>query len=433
MRTRRRHQDTTARTAIFSCLRSGLLILGCGVAVAAAAASRETVVQVQVQGNTITSDAEMLDLAGIAVGRPLADDTLEDAAARLKATGRFDRVEVLKRFASIADPSQIVVVIVVHEPGASIEVPGAGLPARVVRRRSPGLQYLPLLDFDDGYGWTYGLQLARRNVAGRDSRLAFPLTWGGERKAGAVLDRAFQAGPLTRVEGGGLITRRMHPFYGDPENRRRVWIRAERQFGPAVRAGTTIDWQHVSLGAADDDVPSFGGDVTLDTRVDPWLARNAVWARAAWRRATFPQGAVAITEIDARGYVGLLGQSVLVVRALHDDASAALPVYARPMLGGTDNLRGFRAGTAVGDTLAAASAEVRVPLNSPLRVAKLGVNAFVDLAAVYPEGGRMGNQPFKQGVGGGVWFSLAFLRVSVVVAHGLGGSTRVHFGTNVGI
>ena len=103
------------------------------------------------------------------------------------------------------------------------------------------------------------------------------------------------------------------------------------------------------------------------------------------------------------------------------------------MLGGTANLRGFRAGTAVGDTLTAASAELRVPITSPLSFGKLGVSVFVDTATVYDEGGRLTDQRFDRGVGAGVWFSAAFLRMNLSVARGLGHSTRVNFGTTLGL
>src|SRR5262249_12079733 len=158
-----------------------------------------------------------------------------------------------------------------------------------------------------------------------------------------------------------------------------------------------------------------GADITLDTRVDPVLPRNAVFARAAWDHFSFPANRL---ELDARGYVGLLGQSVLAVRAFRTDSDAPLPPYLKPLLGGRANLRGFAAGTAAGDTLVATSAEVIVPLNSPLSIGKIGVNGFVDAATVYPKGLTIDDQPWKQGYGGGVWMSAAFLRVNLVVAHG---------------
>ena len=108
-----------------------------------------------------------------------------------------------------------------------------------------------------------------------------------------------------------------------------------------------------------------------------------------------------------------------------------LPPYLQPLLGGMSNLRGFKAGAAAGDTLVAGSVEVRAPLTSPLSIGKFGVNAFVDVGTVYDNGQRLGDQTLRRGIGGGVWFSAAFLRLNLAVAHGIGATTRVHFGAGV--
>ena len=94
------------------------------------------------------------------------------------------------------------------------------------------------------------------------------------------------------------------------------------------------------------------------------------------------------------------------------------------------NLRGFGAGSAAGDTLVAGSAELIVPLTSPLNVGKVGVSAFVDYGVVYPNGERFADQTLKRGLGGSVWFSAAFFKLNIAVARGRGSSTRVHVGAN---
>src|SRR5207249_9299190 len=113
---------------------------------------------IQVHGNTLTSDDEIRRLAGIEIGAPVDDNVIAAVAARLRATTRFKRVEVLKRFASIADPSQILLVIIVDEGPVSIERGrDPDTPRRVVRSRRPGLLFLPVLGRVDGYGITYGV------------------------------------------------------------------------------------------------------------------------------------------------------------------------------------------------------------------------------------------------------------------------------------
>ena len=106
---------------------------------------------------------------------------------------------------------------------------------------------------------------------------------------------------------------------------------------------------------------------------------------------------------------------------MRQDSDVPLPPYLQPMLGGTANLRGFRAGSAIGDTLVSGTVEVRTPLTSPLSVGKFGINAFVDAGTVYDKGQRLGDQHFSRGFGGGVWFAAAFLRLNLAVAHGIGG------------
>src|SRR4029453_18572125 len=109
-------------------------------------------------------------------------------------------------------------------------------------------------------------------------------------------------------------------------------------------------------------------------------------------------------RFDAQGYVGLRGQTILVIRTLRDDSNTTLPPYLKPLLGGSANLRGFKAGTAIGDNLLTGSLELRAPLTSPFSIGKAGVNAFVDAGTVYDDGQRLTDQSIDVGVGGGVWF-----------------------------
>jgi hemolysin activation/secretion protein len=137
------------------------------------------------------------------------------------------------------------------------------------------------------------------------------------------------------------------------------------------------------------------------------------------------------TELEGRGYLGLIGQTVLVARALRTSADRPLPQYLKPLLGGAQTLRGYAAGTRAGDTLVAGSLELRVPLTSPLSFGKLGVSAFVDIGTTHSRGERLQDQSFERGVGGSLWFSAAVVRLNLAVARGLNSSTRVHFGTGL--
>jgi outer membrane protein assembly factor BamA len=401
--------------------------------VAYSAQRTEVVADIRVQGNVLTPDDDIRRMTGVEIGATFTSDMPDTVATKLRATRKFERVEVLKRFGSIADASQIVLVVIVDEGPVKIEGLGEpNTPARVVKRRGFGTLWFPLLDFEDGYGFSYGVQLAKTNVAGENTRLSFPLTWGGTRQAGAELEKNFTHGPVTRVQTGASVAGRTNPFFEEDDNRERFWVRAERAFGTPLRVGATAGWQHVSFMNTTDRFTQAEADVTFDTRLDPMLARNAVYARAAIEHFDFQHATAATrTELDGRGYVGLFRQNLLVLRALRQDSDVPLPPYLQPMLGGMSNLRGFKAGSAIGDTLVAGTAEIRAPLTSPLSIGKAGVSAFVDIGTIYDKGQQLGDQHFSRGFGGGVWFAATAVHLNLVVAHGVGAGTRVHFGTSL--
>ena len=202
------------------------------------AQARETITAIEVHGNTVTSDEDIRTLSGLEVGAPFGPSTLEDATARLDASKKFQRVEVLKRYASIADPSQILVVVIVDEGAVHIEMTGdPAHPTRVVRDRNLKLLFLPLLSHEDGYGFAYGAQFTRRDVAGAQSRLSIPLTWGGDKRAEVDVDKIFGSVATGRPMGGASVSRRTLPFYDLDDDKERTWVRFERDILPHLRAG----------------------------------------------------------------------------------------------------------------------------------------------------------------------------------------------------
>jgi hemolysin activation/secretion protein len=108
-----------------------------------------------------------------------------------------------------------------------------------------------------------------------------------------------------------------------------------------------------------------------------------------------------------------------------------LPSAEQPLLGGGDSLRGYRSGHRAGDNLAAVSAELRVPLNSPLRVSQFGVKGFIDAGTVWNSGTRLGDQRFERGIGGGVFVGAAVAMLNLDVAWPEDGKPRVHFALGV--
>ena len=404
-------------------------------------AQQETIVSIQVHGNTITPDADVIRDSGLSEGAPFSEELIRQAAARLKATKRFDDVDVLKRYASISDPSQVMIVIQVDEGPVRIDLgplpgmPGVpGVPSRtprVVKRGPVNVMFVPLLDAEDGYGVAYGAQMAITGHRSTSSRVVVPLSWGGDKRASAEFQKEFAPRLAPRLRVGGLVQRRTHPFFDEDADRKRVWGRVEWPLVKQVRAGATVAWQKSSLLNRDDTSRSIGGDIILDTRIDPVLPRNAVFARASVDRLAFSHAALVKTELEAIGYIGLYRGNVLVVRALREGMNHPAPPYFKSILGGASNLRGFRAGYDVGDTLVAASLELRTPLTSPLHIGQFGTSLFVDAGTTYDMGRRFSDEPLRKGVGGGIWATAALFRISLMVAHGIGSGNRVHFGAGL--
>src|SRR5262249_40220449 len=100
--------------------------------------SQETITDIRVQGNVLTPDDEMRKLTGVEIGAPFTADLPDRITERLKATHKFESVQVLKRFASIEDASKVLLVVIVNEGPVKLElfsgVPGETGPSRVVKR-----------------------------------------------------------------------------------------------------------------------------------------------------------------------------------------------------------------------------------------------------------------------------------------------------------
>ncbi|MCM3879693.1 MAG: outer membrane protein assembly factor, partial [Vicinamibacterales bacterium] len=313
-----------------------------------------------------------------------------------------------------------------------IAVPGVpGQAPSVVRRGLLNVMFVPLLDAEDGYGLAYGGLFAISGYRNPTQRVTTTLTWGGDKRAAAEFQKEFSSRLAPQVRAGGLVQRRTHPFYESDADRQRLWGRAEWQLAHPVRVGSEIAWQTSTLQGDTEKTKSIGADLTLDTRVDPLLPHNAVYAKAAITQLKFSGDSVLATELEGNGYVGIYQGTVLALRALREDASRPVPPYFKSILGGSSNLRGFRAGDSIGDTLVAASAELRIPLTSPLRLARFGTSVFMDVGTTYDKGQKFRDQKLKRGVGAGVWAMAPLFHISLMIAHGIGADTRVHFGAGL--
>jgi len=394
----------------------------------AAAQTAERIVEIRVHGNHTTPGDEVLALSGLSVGVPATEEALKAAEDKLRASHRFEGVEVRRRFASIEDLTAILVVIVVHErEGVSADTPLPG----PLRRLGLASLWMPILNFIDGYGFTYGARISFVDTLGPQTRISIPLTWGGERRAALEVERTFQGKAWSSVSGAVDTYRRVNPHYETADLRVEVRGRVERKFKPWLRAGAAARIARVDFGGDVNTHDAEGVDVTFDTRLDPSFPRNAVHARLGWEHMGFEGGTAGMWKGDLRGYVGVGGSRVLALRAQFARASTALPSSEQPLLGGSDTLRGYRTGYRADDRLAAVSAELRVPLSSPFSFGRLGVKGFIDAGTVWSSSARLVDQPFDHGIGGGFYAGVAAFMLDVDVAWPESGSPHVHVGLGV--
>ena len=392
----------------------------------------EVIREVRVHGNAWLTDEEVLKLAGVTVGEQLPPATEKAIEQRLKDSRRFETVEVRKRYRSLDDPTDVAIVLVVHErPGVrSVSAGGTGKAPPAWRRLTSRLMFFPIVTYDEGYGLTYGGRVSTVNLLGAGERFSVPLTLGGTKRAALEVERTFKTGPLTRVFSSFGIWNRENPHFDLDDQRVELKARAERQFAQLFRTGVEATRSSVSFGDIDDHLWTIGADAAIDTRGDPAFPANAVVLGGGWS-ALHVRGASKINRYnaDARGYLRFVGQSVFAARLQYYTSDATLPPYERLLLGGASNLRGFRAGAFDADRMAITSAELRVPITSVLRGARLGVTVFVDAAKAVDFGTRLRDAEWHKGAGGGLFLIAPLVRLNLDVAHGFSGGTRVNIGT----
>jgi hypothetical protein len=292
-----------------------------------------------------------------------------------------------------------------------------------------------------------------------------PLSWGGYRRAGVELERSFggtpRAGglggligiaqdkltepkpPVLRLRGSLSAYRRVNPFFDVPDTRLEARVRAEHPFASWLRVGASARTARVDFGGGSSPIlpgslahtidrhDAIGADVVFDTRLDPSFPRNAIHAIAGWERLRFDGGHAQRLNADVRGYVGLVGSTVLALRSQLALSDAPLPPSEQPLLGGGESLRGYRAGHDAGDNLAAFSVEARVPLNSPLSFGRFGVKGFVDTGTTWMSGTALRDGRFERGIGGGIYFGATAFVADLDIAWPESGGARAHFGLGV--
>ena len=392
--------------------------------------SSEVVTELRIHGNYSVPDADVMRLAGIAPGDRIGPDTVDSIVARLRASERFDDVEVRKRYTSLTRSDEVALIVLVHERPAPVE---RNPMVRALYTASRQTLFLPIIDYAEGHGLTYGARFSLVDMLGDRGRLTVPLTLGGTRQAALELEKRFDAGVVHAVRAGAATSRQENQHYRVSDRRINVWVGADRNVAGALRVSAQVSVSDVAFGLIDERLATYRVGLELDTRRTIGFPRDAVFVRAGWQwlDPTGGAGAIAQPQLDARGFIGLFGQSVLALRAQYQGASAAVPAYAQPLLGGGGTVRGHQVGMRAGDRLAAASAELRLPLSSPMSFGTAGVRLFVDTGAVWDVDMLLRKTRFSQGVGVGVFLGTAFINLQLDLAHDLRGRVRLHVATSV--
>lgn len=390
----------------------------------------ETVVDLRIHGNHTMPDAEVLALADVAVGDVVDDVAVDAITERLEASGRFQEVEVRKRYRSLTATDRIALIIVVRErPRASIRNPVV----RSLARLAGQSMWLPVLHYDEGYGISYGARFSLVDVLGEGSRVSVPATWGGDKRVTMEVERPLSRG-TDRVRAGGSHGRRTHPYFGVEDRRTRAWVGFDRELANGLRASAEAAWEEVGFVGPADRLTRLTVGLDYDGVSAGAFPRDDVRLRAAVERMGIAgrSGAVIRPRIDAQAFKGVGGQAVLAARLLFEGASAALPPYEKALLGGGGNLRGWRVGARAGDRLAAASIELRLPRGSPISMGNAGVRFFYDTAAAYDAGRSLSDQRFLKGAGAGVFLTVPFGSLHLDAGHDFRGSVRIHGGAGLG-
>lgn len=400
----------------------------------------EVVREIRVHGNAAVAQEAILKIAGIEVGTTVDAALLEQIERRLRDSGHFETVEVRKRYRSLTDPTDVAIVLLVHEK-TGVRTNDAGVIERSVGDLiTDRIMFLPILNFADGYGFTYGARVSTVNLLGAGERLSVPVTWGGTRRVALEADRTFKTGPLTRVFGSVALWQRANPgFVLEPEDdddsttERRVELRAraERNFAQFVTAGVETTRATVDFGPLPSvDQWTIGADAALDTRGNPAFPANAVYVGAGWNALDVDGFTERINRytFDARGYLRPIGQPVLAGRIQYFSADADLPLHERWLVGGSTSLRGFRTGSFNGNKALVTSAELRIPITSVVSGGKVGVTIFADAAKVGDRATSLDDAEWNKSAGAGLFFIASIVRINVDVGRQLrdGGRTRLH-------
>jgi len=391
-----------------------LFSLGQVSSLAASWFSDEILVEARFRGNFTTPDEEMIQLGNIELGVPVEAVSFEDIRQRLLQTGRFESVEVTKRYRSLSSSEKVILLVTVREKQSAMSK----------------FMFMPILQINDEYGFTFGLRTTAKNLLGFNERLSIPLTWGGVRRAALESEFEMNNPVISTLTLGVDVSRKENPHYQTGDFRNGVQAELQRRLN-RFEVNVYSSWTRVDFGFQSSSFVTFGTGFVFDTRQDVNLPRDAFYAGISWERLQILGGGPGFNRytLDLRGYKGIIGQTILAGQFLHRPVDGRLPDFERPFLGGANTLRGYKPGAFIGDNITTTSIELRMPLTSPRKAYHAGINLFLDSGAVYDYGTSIGNADFKHGAGVGCFFLFMGFGIKADLAYNMHDDFRVHFST----
>ena len=152
--------------------------------------------------------------------------------------GALETVEVQKRYRSLTARDEVAVVIVVREK-----------PRRWV---ADWLMFAPILGYEEGYGFAYGMQFNVVDVPWRGGQFSVPMTWGGDRRTALEMEGSFGNGWQGRLRGGASARRRMHPHFEIEDERLRLWAGLDGRLASGLRVDVEVGREEVVFGDSSD-------------------------------------------------------------------------------------------------------------------------------------------------------------------------------------
>lgn len=391
----------------------------------------EIIAGIRVHGNYSVSDSEVIAIADVTLGDTVEPNEIEAIRARLERSGLFDDVDVRKRYQSLTETSLIAVVIVVNErPDSHVTNPFARSLLAIIRQS----MFLPVLDYEEGYGFSYGGRLSIVDTFGSGILLSVPATWGGERRIALEAERELPGNIVDRVRAGSSYRHQIHPSLDVADDRSVLWVGADRQLPYGFRIGGRLSRENVEFGFRNDQLNRADVVLTFRTTAEGGIARNEVQASISIERLDFVGAVSAVfrPRVTFHGYKAITEQIIFSVRIRFDGASGVLPDYERSLIGGSATLRGWRYGDRMGDRLLAMSTELTIPVDGPFSIGTAGFRLFYDTGAAYDAEQSIYDMRFLKGIGGGIFLGAPFgAQLRLDAAHTLRGSFGFHAGLDV--